>query len=121
MGVYPYANEIDKYWKYENADPSTAHYGTNVAKEIFSEIQDKIKKRGRSIYHVRAEAIIVQDLYHEVIRQLADMLTEHIKDIEQYEKENSGDITNYFDPEKEEKEQNDENEENEQKEGSGSL
>lgn len=39
---------------------------------------------------------MVQDLYHEAIRQLAQMLNEDVKEIEKYEQENSGDITNYF-------------------------
>lgn len=110
MARYPYAPGcgtnpsecVDKYWKYKNNDPSTAYYGTIVASEIFSEIKNKINKRGKDIYHVRPEAIIVQDLRHEVIRQLAQMLTEHVKEIEKYEQENSGDIQNYFDSEKEE-------------------
>ena len=115
MAIYPYApgsgpnQSVDKYWKYENKDPSTDHYATIVANEIFSEIQDKISKRGKSIYGVRPEAIIVQDLRHEVIRKLARRLTEHVKKIEQYELENSGDITNYFDSE--EKQDEDEHEE----------
>jgi hypothetical protein len=97
MGVYPYSgSRYDKYWKYENADPSTDPYATRVALEILAEIQDKIRKRGKQIYNVRPEAIIVQDLVHAVIRLLATMFAEHVKLIEKYEKENSGEITNYF-------------------------
>jgi hypothetical protein len=114
MATYPFAHAcgpdpdktIDRYWKYKNDDPSTAYYATIVSNEIFSEIQDRINKRGKDIYHVRPEAIIVQDLGHEVIRQLAQMLNEHVKDIEQYERENSGDIRNYFDSEEEDQDQN---------------
>ena len=95
MGVYPYAgSRYDKYWKYENKDPSTNHYATALALEILSEMQDKISKRGKSIYGVRDEAIIVQDLRHEVIRLLANMLNEHVTEIGKYEQENSGDIQN---------------------------
>lgn len=97
MGVYPYAgSRYDKYWKYENKDPSTNHYATALALEILSEMQEKISKRGKSIYGVRDEAIIVQDLRHEVIKQLANMLIEHVKEIEKYERDNSGSISHYF-------------------------
>jgi hypothetical protein len=117
MGIYPYAgSRYDKYWKYENNDPSTNHYAKAVALEILSEIQDKISKRGKSIYGVRPEAIIVQDLRHEVIRQLANMLSEHVKEIEKYEEENSGDIRNYFGSEEEE-EHKEADEENEEEDG----
>lgn len=117
MATYPYAHGCspdpkgrwDKYWKYNNVDPSTARYGTIVSDEIFFETHEIINKRGKDIYGVRYEGIIVQDLHHEVIRQLVQKLTEHVKEIEEYELENSGDITNYFDPEKEEKEQNEQN------------
>jgi len=108
MAIYPYApgcgpnRSVDKYWKYKNKDPSTTHYAMIVASEIFSEIHDRINKRGKDIYHVRPEAIIVQDLLHETIRQLTQMLTESVKEIEQYELENSEDIQNYFDSEQEE-------------------
>ena len=106
MAIYPYAGgRYDKYWKYENNDPSTNHYATVVALEILSEIQDKISKRGKSIYGVRPEAIIVQDLRHEVIRQLANMLSKHAKEIEKYERDNSGDISNYFGSDSEEQKQ----------------
>jgi len=113
MPIYPYSlgcgpkgtEHVDKYWKYKNNDPSTAYYAAIVAGEIFSEIKDKINKRGKDIYNVRPGAIIVQDLHHETIRQLARMLTVRVKEIEQYEQENSGDITNYFDSEKDEEKQ----------------
>jgi hypothetical protein len=106
MAIYPYTGSgYDKYWKYENKDPSNNHYATAVALEILSEIQDKISKRGKCIYGVRPEAIIVQDLRHETIRQLAQMLNEHVKEIEKYERENSGDISNYFGSEEEEEKQ----------------
>jgi hypothetical protein len=101
--TYPYAHGcgpdpnkiIDKYWKYENADPSIAYYARIVANEIFSKIQDMINKRSKDIYHVRPEAIIAQDLRHEVIRQLSHKLNEQVKEIKQYEQENSGDIRNF--------------------------
>ena len=113
MPIYPYSpgcgpkgtEHVDKYWKYKNNDPSTAYYAAIVAGEIFSEIKDKINKRGKDIYNVRPGAIIVQDLHHETIRQLARMLTVRVKEIGQYEQENSGDITNYFDSEKNEEKQ----------------
>jgi hypothetical protein len=108
MGIYPYAgSRYDKYWKYENKDPSTNHYAAAVALEILSELQDKISKRGKSIYGVRDEAIIVQDLRHEVIRLLAKMLNEHVIEIGKYEQENSGDIQNYFGSVSEEQEESD--------------
>ena len=114
MGIYPYAgSRYGKYWKYENKDPSTNHYATAVALEILSEIQDRISKRGKSIYSVRAEAIIVQDLRHEVIRQLAKMLNEHVIEIGKYEQENSGDIQNYFGSDSEQQEESEEDGEEE--------
>jgi hypothetical protein len=118
MAIYPYAgSRYDKYWKYENPDPSTNHYATRVALEILDEIQGKIRKRGKQIYGVRAEAIIVQDLVHGVIRELAKMLVEHVKLIEKYEQKNSGDIQNYFGSEEEDQEGEDkEVEEQEEKE-----
>jgi hypothetical protein len=109
MAIYPYAgSRYDKYWKYENRDPSTNHYATRVALEILDEIQGKIRKRGKQIYGVRPEAIIVQDLVHGVIRELAKMLAEHVKLIEKYEQENSGDIQNYFSSDSEEQEESEE-------------
>ena len=118
MAIYPYAGSgYDKYWKYENKDPSKNHYATAVALEILDEIQGKIRKRGKQIYGVRSEAIIVQDLVHGVIRELAKMLAEHVKLIEKYEQENSGDIQNYFGSEEEDQEGEDkEVEEPEEKE-----
>jgi hypothetical protein len=114
MGIYPYAgSKYDKYWKYENPDPSTNHYATRVALEILDEIKDKINKRGKQIYGVRPEAIIVQDLHHETIRQLGKMLAEHVKLIEKYEEENSGDIQNYFGSDSEEQEESEEERERE--------
>ena len=93
MATYPYAHGCspdpkgrwDKYWKYNNVDPSTARYGTIVSDEIFFETHEIINKRGKDIYGVRYEGIIVQDLHHEVIRQLVQKLTEHVKEIEEYE------------------------------------
>jgi len=97
-GIYPYAGgRYDKYWKYENADPSTNYYAARVALEILDDIQNTISKRGKQIYGTRPEAIIVQDLRHAVIRELLKILSEHDKLIEKYEQENSGDISNYFD------------------------
>jgi hypothetical protein len=98
--IYPYGgSRYDKYWKYENPDPSTNQYAVRVALEIIELIQDKISKRGKQIYGVRPEAIIVQDLRHAVIRELLKILAEHDKLIEKYERENSGNIDNYFDSE----------------------
>lgn len=95
-GIYPFSgSRYDKYWKYENPDPSTNFYASRVALEVLDEIQNTISKRGKQIYGVRPEAIIVQDLRHGVIRELVKILTEHVKLIEKYEKENSGDIRNY--------------------------
>ena len=123
MATYPYAfgcgpdpkKPIDKYWNYKNKDPSTAYYGTIVVNEIFSGMHERISKRGYDIYEVRPDAIIVQDLRYEAVRQLIQILNRYIRVIERHEQENSGDISNYLDSEKEEKEQN---EGNEQKEGS---
>jgi hypothetical protein len=110
--TYPYAHGCspdpkgrwDKYWKYENDDPSIAYYGTIVASELLAEIEDRISKRSKDIYHVRPEAIIAQDFRHEVFRKLQQMVNESVEEIEQYERENSGDIRNHFDSEEEEEE-----------------
>ena len=100
--IYPYsscygADYNIKYWKYQNADPSTAHYAKFIVDKIFDGIRETVDKRGWDIYHVRSDAIIVQDLYHAVIRMLAHELAQHVKEIDQYEQENSGDIRNYGD------------------------
>ena len=100
---YPYAHgcgpdskrRLDKYWKYENVDSSTAHYAKVIVNKIFDGMRETIDKEGRNIYHVRPEAIIVQDLHHAVVRTLAHKLAQYVKEIEQFEQENSGDIRNY--------------------------
>lgn len=100
MGIYPYSgSRYDRYWKYENPDPSTNYYAIKVSLEILNEIQNIISKRGKQIYGVRPESILVQDLRHAVIRELLKILAEHDKLIEKYEQENSGNIENYFDSE----------------------
>ena len=100
MGIYPYSGSgYDKYWKYENPDPSTDPYALRVALEVVDEALLKIRKRGTQIYDVRPAVYYNQDLVHAVIRLLPGIFTEHIKQIEKYEKENSGDIRNYTDTE----------------------
>ena len=100
MAIYPYSGgRYDKFWKYENDDPSSDAYAIKVVVEILYIIQDYISKRGKQIYNVRSEAIIVQTLRHATIRELLKILTEQVEIIEKYEKENSGYISNYFDSE----------------------
>ena len=100
MALYPYSGaRYDKFWKYENPDPSTNHYAVKVVQELIPVIQDTISKRGKQIYGVRSEAIIVQALCHEVWRELKGVSREQVELIKKYEEENSGNILNYFDSE----------------------
>jgi hypothetical protein len=122
MPNYPYQGSgYDGYWKYQNPDPSTDIYSQRVAQEAIQALDEiivRIRKRAAKIYDVRQEAIIVQDLVHAVLRLLPNIIIEHTKQIEKYEKENSGDISNFFGSISEEQDQ-DEEEEDEDTEAKG--
>ena len=103
-GQYPFHHSdpkknIDKYWKYQNPDPSTEHYSTTITNEILQKIDDSIDQSGKRIYNLRSKAILVQDLRHAIIRKLANRLALRVREIEQYERANSGDIR-FFDEER---------------------
>ncbi len=97
--TYPYSHgcgpnpkkNVDKYWKYQNDDPSTEYYSNIIIREIFQRINDDIDEEGKRIYNLRPKAILVQDLRHAVIRKLAKGLALRVREIEQYERFNSFD------------------------------
>lgn len=109
--TYPYAHScgpdlyraINKYWKYKNADPSTAKYASIVTSEILKIIEEKIASDVKRFYHIRPDSILGIDLRHAVIRELVYLLSKELLRIDKFEKENSGDIRN-FDSQEEEKE-----------------
>ena len=100
--IYPFHHSdpkknIDKYWKYKNPDPSTALYTPGVVDELLITIEETIAQSVKRIYHLRPESILGLDLRHSVIRELSCKLNKEVLKIEQFEKENSGDIRNHFD------------------------
>lgn len=111
MSIYPYAhgcgpdpnNTIDKYWRYDNADPSTAAHTLGIVDDLLPMIKKEIAKRAKEIYHIREEAILALDLKHSVIRELAHRLNKEVIKIDRFEQENSGDIRYYHEGKSEEK------------------
>jgi hypothetical protein len=84
-----------KYYKYQNADPSTARYAPIIADEILKIIEENISKNVRRIYHIRPESVLGIDLKHAVIRELSDRLACAVAEIDKFEKLSSNDLRNY--------------------------
>lgn len=82
------------YIKYQNEDPSIDPYSESTVKEILDIIDEKIDKDIRKKYHLSPRAILGQDFAHTVIRKLSWKLLTRVKNIDDYERTNVGDIRN---------------------------
>jgi hypothetical protein len=83
------------YIKYRTQDPSVDPYSESTTKEILELIDDKIDKDISKKYHISPRAILAQDFAHTVIRKLSWKLLTRVKNIDDYERENSADIRNH--------------------------
>ncbi len=59
-------------------------------------LDNKINKDIYRIYEVRSGSILGKDLKHAIIRKLAYKLYQRVREIDRFEKQNSGDIRNHF-------------------------
>jgi hypothetical protein len=84
-----------KYYKYENADPSTSKYAPIIADELLEIIKENISKSARRIYHIRDDSILAIDLKNAVIYELFDKLAYVVAEIEKFEREDASDLRNY--------------------------
>jgi hypothetical protein len=82
------------YIKYKNQDPSIEPYSESTVIEILDIIDDKINKDIFKKYKINPRAVLAQDFAHAVVRKLSWKLLTRVKNIDEYEKHNVGDIRN---------------------------
>jgi len=94
------------YYKYKNEDPSIKKYAEISVNEILELLDKKINEDIFRIYRISTKSILGQDLAHAIIRLLSYQLVQRVKNINDFEKNdvgdlrhftNSADIRNHFD------------------------
>ena len=83
------------YYHYVNPDPSIDRYAEISTNEIFQLCTIKLRKI--FIESTRSEQDYYRkDLKNAIIRKLAHKLLQKVREIDQFERHNSGDLRNHF-------------------------
>jgi hypothetical protein len=83
------------YYKYNNEDPSIKKNAEISVNEILDLLDKKINKDIFRIYRISIKSILGQDLAHAIIRLLSYQLAQRVKNINDFEKNDEGDLRHF--------------------------